>query len=238
MIDEKYTIDIHTHILPDMDDGASSTEESLQLLAELSKQGISTVVATPHFYADQDSPQEFFDRRQKSVSSLADKLDGSITVLTGAEVLYYQGISRTESLSEFTLGSTNLLLLEMPFCDWTSSMVNEVYSIQRDRNFQVVIAHIDRYLTRKNKEYIGNMLDFEVLFQVNATAFLDKKQRNIVLNMLKSRSVHFVASDCHNMTLRPPKLSDAYSVIERKIGTEYVQYLKNNCDLYFGRGDK
>ncbi len=238
MIDEKYTIDIHTHILPNMDDGPSSTEESLQLLAELSRQGTAAVVATPHFYAERETPQEFFNRRQKSVSLLADKLDGSITVLTGAEVLYYHGISRTESLSEFTLGSTNLLLLEMPFCDWTSSMVNEVYSIQRDRNLQVVIAHVDRYLTRKNKEYIEDMLDFEILFQINATAFLDKKQRAAALSMLKSRSVHFIASDCHNMMSRPPKLSDAYSVIEKRIGTEYVRYLNNNCGLYFERGDK
>ncbi len=94
-MEAKCTVDIHTHILPVMDDGASSVEESLQLASELSKQRITVIAATPHFYADRENPSDFFERRQKAVSLLAEKLDKSVTVLPGAEVCYYQGISRT-----------------------------------------------------------------------------------------------------------------------------------------------
>lgn len=230
---EKCKIDIHSHILPNMDDGASSEEESLNLISELSKQGITAIAATPHFYADRDNPSEFFDRRKNAGSLIADKLDKDITVLLGAEVYYYQGISRTERLSEFTIDSTNLFLLEMPFCDWTASMINEVYSIQRDRNLQVVIAHIDRYISRKNLKLVEDMLDFGIMFQINASAFLDKKQKNNALNMLKNRMVHFIASDCHNMTARPPKLSEAYEVIEKKLGSGYLKWLEQQSQEYF-----
>lgn len=232
MMEEKCTVDIHTHILPGMDDGASSPEESLQLAHELSRQGVTVVAATPHFYADRENPSDFFDRRQNAISLFSDKLDKSITVLPGAEVCYYQGISRTERLPDFVIGQTNLILLEMPFCDWTQSVINEVCSIQRDRKLQVVIAHIDRYMSKKNIKYIEYMLRLGITFQINASAFLDKKRRNTALNMLENRAVHFVASDCHNMTTRLPKLRDAYEVIEKKLESDALTWLCKQSKYY------
>lgn len=223
MMEIKCRMDIHTHILPGMDDGASSVEESMQLLAELSNQGVKTVAVTPHFYADREAPEAFFERRQKSFSLLTGKLNSDVIVLPGAEVCYYQGISRTKELSEFTIGDTNLLLLEMPFCDWTASVINEVFSIQRDRKLQVVIAHIDRYFSRKNIEYIEEMVSFGIKLQINADAFLNRKCKWKVLNMLKMGYIHYIASDCHNMTSRPPRLTEAYAVIEKKLGKQYLE---------------
>ncbi|MDO4811169.1 MAG: capsular polysaccharide biosynthesis protein [Eubacteriales bacterium] len=224
-------IDIHTHVLPAMDDGCSTVEESLQLLSELSRQGVTAVAATPHFYADRENPSSFLTRRQKTLSALTEKLDFDLTLLPGAEVCYYQGVSRTEELPEFAIGSSELVLLEMPFYDWTPSVINEVFSIQRDRKLNVVIAHIDRYLSRKNMAHIESLLDFGVLFQINATAFLDKKKRSAALDLLKKKTVHFIASDCHNMTSRPPKLRDAYDVIEKKLGYKYLEWL-SDCEKY------
>ncbi len=218
--------DIHTHIIPCMDDGSSSPEESLKLLSELARQGVKTIAATPHFYADKENPERFFTRRDNSFGLIKEQLDSNITVLLGAEVFYYYGISETKELPQFTIGTTNLLLLEMPFCDWTYSIINEVYSIQRDRKLDVIIAHIDRYLTRKNKSFLEDMLDFGIKFQINASAFFDKKRRKDALQLLESKKVHFVASDCHNMISRPPKLSDAFDVIENKLGKEYINWLQ------------
>lgn len=238
MIKERCMVDIHTHILPEMDDGSTSVDESLKLLHELSNQGITMVAATPHFYADRENPSEFFDRRQKAVSLLSDSLGNDVTVLPGAEVCYYQGISKTTRLSDFAIGQTNLLLLEMPVCDWTTSVINEIYSIQRDRKLQVVIAHIDRYMSKKNAEYIEDMLRLGVLIQINAGAFLEKKRKKEALCMLKSKSVHFIASDCHNMLSRPPKLNEAFRVIENKLGQNYLEWLWENSKKYFGEGDE
>ena len=102
----------------------------------------------------------------------------------------------------------------MPFSNWTASLINEIYSIQRDRKLIIVVAYIDRYLNKKIIGFIKDMLNFGVLFQINASAFFDRKRRNDALVMLKNREIHFIASDCHNMTVRPPRLREAYDVIE------------------------
>ena len=226
-------VDIHSHILPNIDDGSSSLEESKQLLAELSKQGITTVAATPHFYADRDRPDLFFQRRDHAIAKLEGEQIPDIKILPGAEVYYYPGISQTDVLPDFAIGSTRLFLLEMPFTDWTPSIVNEVMSIRRDRNLRVVIAHIDRYLSRKNLRYAEDMLENDILIQVNANAFLDRKRRNDALNLLKRGAVHFIGSDTHNMQTRAPKLSEAYAVIEQKLGRRALQWLEEISDTYF-----
>lgn len=228
-------VDIHTHILPNMDDGASSAEESLQLLGALSRQGVTAAAATPHFYADREHPSEFFARRQNSLSLLMNQLDFPITILSGAEVCYYPGISRTERLPEFAIGSTKLLLLEMPFYDWTASVVDEVLSIQRDRDLKAIVAHIDRYFGTKSIKYMEELRQNGILFQINASAFLDRRRRNEALRLLRDQTAQFVASDCHNMDSRPPRLDEAFAVIEKKLGSEYLQKLKENSEIYFGR---
>lgn len=227
-------IDVHTHILPGMDDGASSVEESLRLLGELSRQGMTAVAVTPHFYADREHPAEFFARRQSSLSLLEKRPDLPITLLPGAEVCYYQGVSRTERLPEFAIGSTKLLLLEMPFYDWTPSVVGEVLSIQRDRNLKVIVAHIDRYFGTKSIKYMEALRQNGVLFQINASAFLDRRRRNEALHLLRDHTAQFVASDCHNMEIRPPRLDEAFAVIEKKLGSEVLQRLKADSEVCFG----
>lgn len=229
----KCLVDIHTHILPGVDDGSASVEESIRLLSELSKQGVTTVAATPHFYADRDDPGSFFGRRQKAYDLLKEKTGSDITVLTGAEVCYYPGISQTKELRDFSIGGTGLLLLEMPFYDWTSSVINEVISISRVRRLQVVIAHIDRYLGTKSTKYIDELSRAGVMFQLNASSLADKRLRGASLKLIKKQIVSFVASDCHNMETRPPQLGEAYEVIENKLGSGYIEWLYDNSAEFF-----
>lgn len=231
------TVDIHTHILPCMDDGSASVEESLQLIAELSRQGVHTIAATPHFYADREDPDAFLERRTRAFELICGKYDPRMTVLTGAEVYYYPGISRSEHLPKLTIGSTKLLLVEMPFCDWTASMAQELLTIQRTRGLDVVIAHIDRYFGIHNTRYRDEMLQNGILFQVNASALLDKKRRTAVFHLLKQDAVQFVASDCHNMKTRPPKLEEAYAVIGKKFGAGYAEWLREVPQTVLESGD-
>ena len=108
-------IDFHSHILPGMDDGSKNIEESLALLRMLAEQGVKKVVATPHFYANDESVEKFLARRQQSYESLRAALPaGMPEILLGAEVRYYQGISRLKELKELCVQGSNLLLLERP----------------------------------------------------------------------------------------------------------------------------
>lgn len=108
--------DFHCHILPDMDDGSADVAESLALLSMLSMQGVTGVAATPHFYAFQESPERFLQRRTKAANQLYSQWTANLPeVLLGAEIFFYTGISNTEGLNRLCLQETSYLLLEMPF---------------------------------------------------------------------------------------------------------------------------
>ena len=134
-------IDIHTHVLPGLDDGSASLEESLWLGHALARQGVKLFAATPHFYATHESPRDFLRRRERAERQLFLHWPQEFPpFLMGAEVRFFDGMSRTQELPLLVLEGTNLLLLEMPFSPWSSRMVEEVLEIQERRGLQVLLA--------------------------------------------------------------------------------------------------
>lgn len=166
-------IDFHSHILPGMDDGSQTVEESLTLLEMLRAQGVDTVAATPHFYARENSPEVFLRRRGEAWERLNARLTpGGPQVLLGAEVRYYRGISRLEELHRLCLSGTHVLLLEMPFSPWSSGILEELEDLLRE-DITVVLAHIERYLPDQPHELWPRLRHMGALFQCNASFFLD-----------------------------------------------------------------
>ena len=208
--------DIHTHILPNMDDGSRSVEMSLQMLKGEVSQGVRGIVFTPHFYADGDDPQNFLERRNNAVEQLKPVI-GSVNncppILLGAEVHFYQGMSRSEDLNKLTIGNTRYLLVEMPFRTWHGSIIKEVKDIGHNLQLQVVIAHIERYLDQDKKLVKELIYDSDVLIQSNAESFIERRTRRKVLKLFKEGSIHFLGSDCHNMNDRMPNLKEAEQII-------------------------
>ena len=96
-------IDFHTHILPGVDDGSKNVEESLLMLDSMKNQGVKTVIATPHFYANDESVESFLSRRNEAFSSLKKSLADGPEIILGAEVRYYDGISRLEDLKKLRI---------------------------------------------------------------------------------------------------------------------------------------
>ena len=124
-------VDFHTHILPKMDDGSKSTEESLAMLRAEREQGVEEVVLTPHFYPQMDDPYKFLDRRQASFERLQEVIgDEPLPKLRlGAEVYFYHGMSSSEILKEFVISGTKCILVEMPASPWTERMYMELADI-------------------------------------------------------------------------------------------------------------
>ncbi len=214
-------LDLHSHLLPCIDDGSRSLEESLALLDMLREQGISTVAATPHFYANSVSVQSFIENRNKAFRSLvADEKHPK--VLLGAEVLFYSGISRLEGIERLCIEGTKLLLLEMPFAKWTDSVVKELLQMSRSGSYTVVLAHIERYYDMQNGALWQRLKENDVLFQVNASFLLSLRTRRKAIRLLKNGFVHFLGSDCHNTADRPPMIGDAYGLLSSKLGEETV----------------
>ena len=212
-------IDIHTHILPGMDDGSGSLEESLAMAKESARQGVRLLAATPHFYATQEDPERFLQRREASLALLESAWqDGFPTLLVGAEVRYFDGISRVEKIAHLTLDHTRILLLEMPFTSWSRRMVDEVLELQRSRGLQVLLAHVERYLKDQDGQVWETFRQNGVWMQCNANFFLRWQTKRKAQALFKKGEIQMLGSDTHNMTSRPPNLAMARDALVKSLG--------------------
>lgn len=216
--------DFHSHILPGIDDGSASVDESLAMLRAAWEQGITRMVATPHFYAHMDTLPGFVQRRQEAWARLHKAMAGSSNlprVHLGAEVYYFPGIGDCESLEPLALRDTPYILIEMPMAKWTDSMYRDLEGIYRKQGLIPIVAHVDRYLSPLRTRGIPERLaELPVLVQANASFFLRLSTRGMALRMLKNGRIHLLGSDCHNMDSRPPCLGGALDIIAGKLGIE------------------
>lgn len=216
-------IDFHSHILPGMDDGSKSTEESLEMLRRLWDQGVKTVIATPHFYANDESVDGFLKRREKAYSRLCGAMTGEMPrVLPGAEVRFYPGICALRDLRSLCVQGSDVLLLEMPFSKWTGYTVKEVIDISCSGMISVVLAHIDRYMNFTSTDVLRQLVENDIMIQVNAEAFSHFFTRNKVFALMRSGLIHTLGSDCHNLTDRAPAMDIALAWMRKKFGGEFV----------------
>lgn len=220
-------VDFHTHILPGIDDGSSSVEESLAMLQMEKEQGASLVVATPHFYPQNDRPEKFLKRRKAAFEQLTEKIspdDKLPQIILGAEVYYFKGIGQWEGLRDFAIENTNYLLLEMPMVKWDSRMYDDIYDIYRSQGLVPIIAHLDRYINIFNvKGVVDNLSELPVVIQANASFFLDKSSKRLALKLLKNNVINIIGTDCHNLQSRKPNLKAAFDVIEQQLGEECIK---------------
>lgn len=222
-------IDFHSHILPCVDDGSASLDESIALLKMLGSQGVTEVFATPHFDAAYDTPGSFLNKMDNAYKELIGALSLQEqklpTVLLGAEVMYFSGISRVSELSALTLGKTNLLLIEMPLGTWSEYSVQELINICSSGEFTVLLAHVERYFQYQSADVWNRLLENGILMQANASFFADTKTRRRAVRMLKRGEIHLLGSDCHNLSSRRPQMDEALSLIEKKLGKDFVFYM-------------
>ena len=219
--------DFHSHVLPNIDDGSSSLEISIEMLRMEAEQGIRYVVATPHFYAQHDSPRKFLERREVSKQQLLremSKHNGLPQLVVGAEVYYFSGMSESESLMDLTIGNTKYILIEMPMSPWTDSMYEELYKIYKRRGLTPIVAHIDRYISPFKTYHIPERLEeLPVLVQANASFFQRRFTNKMAMHMLREEKIHLIGSDCHNTSDRIPNLGVALSKIEKQLGMDVIK---------------
>lgn len=208
--------DFHTHILPCMDDGSDSPGTTRAMLDAMAAQGICRVAVTPHFYPMREDLPRFLDRRAGAMERLLAVRDPSRhpEVIPGAETAYYHGISGSARLLALCLTGTRLLLLEMPFCRWPRETVEEVADLERFTGVTPVLAHIERYIASQRRGTVTYLRESGVLFQANASFFLDTRTRKRAMRMMDAGGIQFLGSDCHNMTGRRPNLGPALELIE------------------------
>lgn len=225
-------VDFHTHILPRIDDGSASIEESIALLRLEAQQGATTVVVTPHFYPETDSPERFLERRNTAYANLMEAIEnepGLPEIVLGAEVKYFRGISNCEALYDLQIGKSGYVLIEMPYGKWPSYAYRELGEISIKQGLTPIIAHVDRYLGWLSSYGIPETLSrLPVLVQANANFFLQPSTGSKALRMLKKGQIQLLGSDCHNLTDRLPNLGDAADRIQKKLGDLALEYIRAN----------
>jgi len=219
-------IDVHSHILPNMDDGPKTVEESLLMLTESKRQGVEVMAATPHYYGRMPI-EEFIAKRQDRYETLLKEAGDEIPeVVLGAEVAYSPTLLYEDGLSMLTYNGTNFLLLEMPFAKWPANILDDVRRIMSAHDIIPVIAHVERYQRYASREQLHELYKMDVVLQMNAENIIDPSSRRRALRMISSGKVALLGSDCHGIQRRVPNLGEAVDVMVQKKMHERVREIE------------
>ncbi len=229
--------DTHCHILPGVDDGSHSLSESIAMMQEEAAQGVTRVIATPHFYANRDTLQCFMARRHEAERVLRQEMErhpDMPELFLGAEVLFFNGISHWEGLEELTLNKSGYLLLEMPFVEWTDAILDEVGELAVKRGITPVFAHVERYLYLFHpKQILDELRRRSFMIQCNADYFIQRNTSRTALKYLCENRIHFMGSDSHNILRRKPNIGEAAEIIFAKHGIAPLERLSQMADYLF-----
>ncbi len=222
-------IDMHTHILPGIDDGASSEEEAIMLTEYLHHQQVTTAVCTPHFYPMEMTLEEFIKKRSAAMEMVS---HSKIRLISASETYLHRFLFFNKDLRPLCIENTNYLLIEFPDMKaWTDTLMEELDKLIGYYNVNPIIAHIDRYKPLlRNKKLLGKLKNMGCLLQMNTTAVLKTDTKRKALNLIEDGYVEVLGSDCHNISYRPPVIAEARRIIMEKSGEAVWNRLMDNAD--------
>ena len=226
-------IDIHCHILPKVDDGPDSVEESLKILKDMKRQGIKHVIVTPHYRPEMFEPS--MKRVIYSYRHLRDiAYEMGVSMSLGCE--YYRNeqiIDHMDNRKRPSMAGSRYVLIEFSMNDLFPTIRNYVYELIT-HGYQPIIAHAERYFCCQKMEKIQELKDMGALIQVNAGSVLGEegwKLKKFCLDLMKKDLVDFVASDTHNTSDRKLNLKKCASYVTKKMGKQYAERIFFNNPL-------
>lgn len=195
-------IDFHTHVLPGMDDGSNSVQESLDMIEKMRDAGVDIVVATPHFYPHCESVEAFLERRANAYQLLKGTLTGGPKVLLGCEMLLCKGMERMSGIEQLCMEGTNCILLELPFHEWNHEIIGTLQQLNRMESLHIVIAHCNRY-TRAQRKLLDELgFDLELNMRYLCSRWKRKRWKNVI----SDEKLVAVGSDMHRARHRYPSI--------------------------------
>jgi protein-tyrosine phosphatase len=220
-------IDIHSHILPEVDDGSHSLEESLEMCRISFQDGVNTIVATPHAH---DSVHKTHDPAflRKKVDELNNHLQGGPRIVLGCELRFTHDVVShiCKAKSAPTIDGGPYALIEFPHQVVPLGSERALFELMSNQ-IRPIIAHPERnHLLMAEPERFYELVEIGVLGQVDTgsvTGQFGKKVQQAARLMLEHGLIHFIASDCHNTRNRLPGMSEAVQATAEIIGEEYAQ---------------
>lgn len=228
-------IDIHTHILPHVDDGSANMETSIRLIESEVKQGVTDIFVTPHYYRFREFLSTHKQNRDlfESLMTEVKRLDIPVKLYLGNEIYYdLDTLRRLESGTVIPMGDSRYVLVEFSLTRETEDIPDAINDLTA-KGYIPIIAHPERY------PYIKSLQDYKIMrhmgakIQINAgslTGYYGKKVKSFVKKLIKNDLVDFVASDIHDF--RMGFLGDAYRIVAKMFGPEKADHLFNNRDIF------
>jgi protein-tyrosine phosphatase len=223
-------IDIHHHLLWNLDDGASSMETSVEMARIAAADGISHVVCTPHANGQYTYEPGIIAEK---IAELQRCLDGErIGLKLGHGCDFHMSYENIEDAkvepSRFSINGFGYLLVEIPDYGVPRGLTEIFYQLQLS-GLTPILTHPERNPTlQSDKARILDWLRGGVLIQVTAGSVVGRMGKNaerMAHELLANRWVHFLATDAHNTTSRPPKMREAFEVVAKKYGPDYARLL-------------
>lgn len=221
-------IDIHTHILPMIDDGPTLMQESLEMCRIAVNDGIKKIIATPHVQNGMDdSDTNKVLEKIRMLNQLLKQEGLDLVIFPGAEVHLNDRLFDTDILRGSSILTINdgkkYILLEFPF-QWIPPETEQIIFKLKSMGFTSILPHLERnHRIQRNPHMVVRYVEMGAILQVTAqsiTGDFDAVPLKCVLWMLKNNLVHVIASDAHSPIARPPILSRAVKVVSEMLGEE------------------
>lgn len=225
-------IDMHSHCLPGIDDGAKNIEQSLQMLSDSYNQGVRLCAATPHLIIHKQKDLDLFLKERKEAF---DKLKAAISedggnypeIILGAEVYLDNDLSACEGLEKACYTGTNYILLEFPMDGINPRWTDWVYEMNR-RGLKVLVAHVDRYPYWE--KMMADFSGLDVNYQVNASRFIRFSDKRLVKHLFDYGHKYIISSDMHNTKTRKCNMEEAYNKALKKYGKKADELFCKNAE--------
>ncbi|MBT2686431.1 CpsB/CapC family capsule biosynthesis tyrosine phosphatase [Bacillus sp. ISL-37] len=229
-------IDIHCHILPGIDDGAQSMEDTIKMARAAVDEGIHTIIATPHHKNSKyDNPKELIIPKVEEVNKALTSEGIDLMILPGQEVRLYgeliEGLENNEILS---LNHTQYVFVEFPSNHVPRYAETLLFDLQL-KEITPIIVHPERNQEIiERPEVLYNLVKKGALTQVTASSVsghFGKKIRNFSFQLIESNLTHFIASDAHNVGNRGFKMAETMDLIQSKYGNDLFYFFQENAEL-------
>ncbi|SFF15412.1 protein-tyrosine phosphatase [Paenibacillus algorifonticola] len=227
-------IDIHTHILPGIDDGAARLEDSVALARAAAAEGIKTIIATPHHLNGRYvNPTQVVEELTRTLNELLQELDIPLDVYTGQEVrLHQELLEHFQQGSLLTLAGSSYMLLELPSSHIPKNTEQTVYELGL-LGIHAVIAHPERNAAIiQQPARLEELVRLGAFGQVTSHSLLGafgKTVERASWKLCEAGLIHLVSSDAHHVERRGFRLKEAYDRIQKVMGTEWSDYFQQNA---------
>jgi protein-tyrosine phosphatase len=222
-------IDIHNHILFDIDDGSQNIEQSINMCRDAYNNGYKAVVCTPHF-VDYNDISDFLDAREEKAHKLRKALreeEIPLEILLGAEVFLTDDIFTAENLDDLTINGSRYLLCEFPLGPFNVNKVTKWIDELFSRGYHPIIAHPERYVEfHRHHHIIDELLSRKVIFQVNADSLAGKNGREpqmMATDMVARGLALLIGTDAHEETHRHTRFKERVKQMPYEISEEMIE---------------